>query len=95
MVRVLLVAGSLCCLAAGCGILGESRKTVDGAAGAFKPRPYDSSEDAVYGSSHHDQWEGVGKEGRAAEPKEKEWDKLTPLLMSPKAQSIESNLGYE
>ncbi|MES2793549.1 MAG: hypothetical protein V4719_28305 [Planctomycetota bacterium] len=54
---------------------------------------YKHQEDAI--SEYHDDWKSAGTEGRGEMPREKETDKLTPLLQSPQARAIEKNLGYD
>ncbi len=46
-------------------------------------------------SEYEDDWKNVGTEGRGEMPRQKETDKLTPLLQSPEARAIEKNLGYD
>src|SRR5258708_2160091 len=83
-----------CGLSTGCALMNDGKESVSATANAMKPRDHDYRDDANDGDSYHDEWEGAGKEGRAAEAKEHEWDALTKHVMSPKAQSIERNLGY-
>jgi hypothetical protein len=76
-----LVAG-LACLSC-CSLLGcSTMKSM-----------YKHQEDAI--SEYHDDWKSAGTEGRGEMPREKETDKLTPLLQSPQARAIEKNLGYD
>lgn len=56
-------------------------------------RAYKHQADGI--KEYHDDWKIVGEEGRGELPREKETDKLTPLLQSPKARSIEKNLGFD
>ena len=58
----------------------------------FRPNSRDYDDDTS--KTHDGEWSNVRKEGRGTEPEEKEWDKATPYLMSPKAMEIEKNLGY-
>lgn len=76
-----LVAG-LACLSC-CSLLGCSAMR----------NVYKQQEEAQ--TEYHDDWKTAGAEGRGEMPREKETDKLTPLLQSPQARAIEKNLGYD
>lgn len=54
---------------------------------------YKYQEDAI--KEYHDDWKIVGEEGRGELPREKETDKLTPWLQSPRARAIEKNMGFD
>ena len=46
-------------------------------------------------NEYHDEWKTAGQEGRGGMTREKETDKLTPLLESPEARAINKSLGYD
>jgi hypothetical protein len=77
----LFIAGLMCVYAS--GLVGCS----------MFQRAYNYQANAI--KEHHDDFKNVGEEGRAELPREKETDKLTPLLQSPQARAIEKNLGYD
>ena len=56
-------------------------------------KAYKHQENAI--TEYHDDWKTAGTEGRGEMPREKETDKLTPLLQSPQARAIEKNLGFD
>ena len=56
-------------------------------------KAYKHQENSI--TEYHDDWGNVGTEGRGEMPRQKETDKLTPLLQSPEARAIEKNLGYD
>lgn len=86
----LTTALSLTC---GCTLMQKSQEFTHESMRAFKPRTSDYRD---FTDETDDQWAIAGKEGRADVPPEKDPDPwFKKWFMSPKARSIERNLGYE
>ena len=91
---LILLACLLPSLSTGCGMMSAGRDMADSTLDTMTPRDRDYRDDANLSGDYNDEWKQVGKEGRGNMPVEREWDGLTKHWMSPKAQAIESNLGY-
>lgn len=78
---------------AGCALTSAAKEVADSGSETFKVDSRDYRDDSN-SKDFGDEWGGVGKEARGATAREKEWDGLTKYMMSPKAMSIERNLGY-
>ncbi len=91
LVRLLVLIG-IVCGQSGCAMVGPARHFTTESWKIFKPnsRGYRDSTDEV-----DDQWSIVGKEGRGDRAPEREADPFKKWLQSPKAASIERNLGIE
>lgn len=79
----------------GCGIMQAGKDITRAGFRQFSPKTADYADPTEYGESEPDEWEFVGTEGRNGMQREKESDGLTKWLSSPKARSIERNLGYD
>jgi hypothetical protein len=87
----LILCGS-CLLSSGCA-LGELGKNIaDSTAKMFRPTSRDYFDQSEVGT---DEWAQAGEEGRGDQSREHESDGLTKYMSSPKAQSIERNLGFD
>ena len=92
VVLMLAVAtGSL----AGCGIMQAGKQITQASFRQFSPKTSDYADPTNDGSDSADEWDFVGSEGRGDLPRDKESDGLTKWISSPKARSIERNLGVD
>jgi hypothetical protein len=79
----------------GCGIIQAGKDITRAGFRQFTPKTSDYADATDYGQEEPDEWEFVGSEGRGGMQREKESDGLTKWISSPKARSIERNLGYD
>lgn len=79
----------------GCGIIQAGKDITRAGFRQFSPKTKDYADPTEYGQEEPDEWEFVGTEARGGLAREKESDGLTQWLSSPKARSIERNLGYD
>ena len=87
LVAVALLFGQL-----GCAVV-ESTKTVTRESmKTMKPRSSDYRDGT---EKTDDEWADLGESARAARPKERNDDPLRKWILSPKAISIERNLGID
>lgn len=93
---LVLVFGVLCS-ASGCGLFQMGQDISKASWRQFRPKTRDYADPVNDPNSadYHDEWESVGSEGRGDQSFEKESDGLTKWISSPKARSIERNLGVE
>ena len=79
-------------LATGCGLVQTTKEASRDSMKMFRPKPDDyrnTTEEA------EDEWSRMGESARSMRPTEKNNDPLRNILLSPKARSIERNLGVD
>lgn len=81
----------------GCGLFQMGKDISQASWRQFRPktRDYADPNNDPNSAEYHDEWGSVGSEGRGDQAYEKESDGLTKWVSSPKARSIERNLGIE
>ncbi len=81
----------------GCGLFQMGKDISKASWRQFRPKTRDYADpiNDPNSADYHDEWETVGSEGRGEQSYEKESDGLTKWISSPKARSIERNLGVE
>ncbi len=88
----LLVAVALLFGLNGCAVVEATKTVTHESMKSLKPRsggPRDGTENT------DDEWADLGESARATRPKEKDDDPFRKWILSPKAMSIERNLGIE
>lgn len=89
----LYIVAVLSLTSTGCTMLNAGRDAVSQSARMFKPNPHDGP---VEMDSDADEWDFVGKEGRADQERERDPDRWWQnLMMSQEARNIERNLGID
>lgn len=92
LILSLLVLTSLTS-SSGCVVVDMSRDAMKRTTSMFRPDSKDYDEGSDDDGS---EWSFVGEEGRAEQKPDRNPDAwIDDLIMSPKARSIERNLGYE
>lgn len=76
----------------GCALVSPVKTFYRGMWQTFKPRGTDNTD---AGDDPDSQWDFVGVEGRGDRPMERDNDPFRNTLLSPRAQSIERNLGID
>ena len=79
-------------LVTGCTLIESSKKATRETMRTLRPKPADYRDGT---EDDGEEWAWVGKEARGDRPMESENDPFKPYLMSPKARSIERNLGVD
>ncbi|RMG37357.1 MAG: hypothetical protein D6725_08995 [Planctomycetota bacterium] len=92
LIAALLVAGSLTA-ASGCALVEPGKEFFRQSWRIFRPKTSDYRDTTQ--EEVEDGWSFVGKEARGNQPIEHENDPFKRYLMSPKARSIERNLGID
>lgn len=78
----------------GCAVTDAGKNIADSSLDVLKPNARDYRDTVNDPAEFHDEWSEVGRDGRGSTAREHEWDKLTPVMMSPKAMAVERNLGF-
>ena len=86
------VASALCGMLAGCGMIETTKRATAESMRQLRPRPNDYRDTS---SEAKDEWTSMGEVARSYRPSQKEDDPLRNVLLSPKARSIERNLGVD
>jgi hypothetical protein len=76
----------------GCGLMQSAQSVTRQSMKSLKPRPTDYRDTT---SETDDEWTNVGRTANTVRGVEKDDDPLRKMLLSPKALSIERNLGIE
>ncbi len=76
----------------GCGLVQTTKEVSHESMKMFRPKPNDYRDPT---SETEDVFSELGKSAQSMRPAEKSNDPLRKILLSPKAQSIERNLGVE
>lgn len=76
----------------GCGLMRSAKQASAESMKSMKPRPTDYRD--TTGESE-DEWTSVGRTASSVRGIEKDNDPIRKLILSPKAMSIERNLGIE
>lgn len=90
--RMLLAALIMCGLLSGCGVMQSAQKATADSMKSMRPRGNDYRDTSDEAS---DEWSSMGGSSRALRPGQRENDPLRKWLLSPKAHSIEHNLGVD
>lgn len=85
-----IVALSVCL--PGCGLMRSTKQFTAESMKSLKPRPTDYRD--TTGESE-DEWTSVGRTASSVRGTEKDNDPFRKMILSPKALSIERNLGIE
>lgn len=88
--RTVIVVLSLCL--PGCGLMKSAQQVTSESMKSLKPRPTDYRDTT---SESEDEWTSVGRTASSVRGIEKDSDPARKWLLSPKALSIERNLGIE
>lgn len=76
----------------GCGLMQSAREVTKESMKSMKPRPTDYRDTT---SDVEDDWTSVGRTASTMRGVEQDNDPVRKLILSPKALSIERNLGIE
>ncbi len=76
----------------GCGLMQSTRSMTRESMKSMKPRPNDYRDTT---QETEDEWTNVGRTASTVRGTEKDDDPLRKWMLSPKAMSIERNLGIE
>lgn len=95
--QTLALVACLLVTSPGCGLFQIGQDITKASWRQFRPKTNDYADpiNDPNSAEYHDEWESVGSEGRGDQAYEKESDGLTKWISSPKARSIERNLGVE
>lgn len=90
---LLSIVAGLLISSTGCSVMNHGREAVVKTSRMFRPNPHDMDDSADDAEA---EWEFVGKEGRGDQPREVDPDPwFKKYIQSPKARSIERNLGVD
>lgn len=92
MLRVWVIVTALLTNLAGCGLMQSAQTMTRESMSMMKPKPHDYRDST---DESRDEWTEFGESARAMRPAEKDNDPLRNWLSTPKARSIERNLGVE
>lgn len=88
-----IILAVLCCASTGCHSMMSPRDAWRQTVSSFRPDTRDYADGSTESGS---EWDFVGEEGRGDQERERDPDPwFKQNLMSPKAQSIERNLGID
>ncbi len=87
-----IVALMLCGLFSGCGLMQSAKQATADSMKMMRPRGNDYRNTSDESS---DEWTSMGGASRSLRAGQSENDPLRKFLLSPKAQSIEHNLGVD
>ena len=87
----LVLAVASLVLQSGCAVFQPLKEVNDYVVRSLRPNPHDYRDST---DDEEDEWSFVGKEARGNMAPESSNDPLRKYLTSPKARSIEANLGY-
>lgn len=78
--------------ASGCGLMKSAQQVTSDTMKSLKPRPHDYRDTT---SEANDDWTSVGRTASSLRGTEQDNDPVRKWMLSPKAISIERNLGIE
>lgn len=88
----LTVIVALCVCLPGCGLMRSTKEVTRESMKSLKPRPTDYRDTT---GETEDEWTSVGRTASSVRGTEKDNDPVRKMILSPKALSIERNLGIE